>query len=92
MGDVDEVIIEYGATTDMEQEDKVTDAEGKEIEDVAPPVVSKAVKIRIRTSSNPVQTRRPGSRGRSSPGARKKYCRTPLFLRRAKTTGRFEAR
>lgn len=44
VGDVDEVIIEYGASADMEQ-DAVTDAEGNEVEEVAPPVVSTAVEV-----------------------------------------------
>jgi len=63
VGDVDEVIIEYGATTDMEQEDKVTDAEGKEIEDVAPPVVSKAVKIQDPDKLEPGADKETGVQG-----------------------------
>jgi hypothetical protein len=42
IGDVDEVIIEYGPSPDA-QEDKVTDTKGKEIEEA--PVVSKAVEV-----------------------------------------------
>ncbi len=63
VGDVDEVIIEYGATTDMEQEDKVTDAEGKEIEDIATPVVSKAVKIQDPDKLEPGADKETGVQG-----------------------------
>ncbi|MFA9471829.1 MAG: carboxypeptidase-like regulatory domain-containing protein, partial [Deltaproteobacteria bacterium] len=44
IGDVDEVVIEYGASPDME-EDTVTDAEGKKIEESTVPVVSKTVEV-----------------------------------------------
>ena len=44
ISDVDEVVIEYGASADT-REDKVTDAEGKEIEEAEAPVVSKAVEV-----------------------------------------------
>ena len=63
VGDVDEVIIEYGATTDMEQEDKVTDAKGKEIEDIATPVVSKAVKIQDPDKLEPGADKETGVQG-----------------------------
>ena len=43
--DVDQVIIEYAPSPDMEGKDKVTDAEGKEIEEIPVPVVSKAVEV-----------------------------------------------
>ncbi len=44
MEDVDEVIIEYAPSPDMEQ-DTVKDEEGEEIADVPAPVVSKAVEV-----------------------------------------------
>jgi len=44
IGDVDEVVIEYAPSADME-EDSVKDAEGKEIEEVSTPVVSKSVEV-----------------------------------------------
>ncbi|MGB5524124.1 MAG: outer membrane beta-barrel protein [Polyangiales bacterium] len=44
IGDVDEVVIEYAPSPDME-EDSVKDAEGKEIEEVSTPVVSKSVEV-----------------------------------------------
>lgn len=59
--DVDEVIVEYGESEDAE--DKVTDAEGKEIDEVAVPVVSKAVEVQDPDELEPGADKETGVQG-----------------------------
>ncbi|HSN80971.1 MAG TPA: carboxypeptidase regulatory-like domain-containing protein, partial [Polyangiales bacterium] len=59
--DVDEVIVEYGESEDAE--DKVTDAEGKEIGEVAVPVVSKAVEVQDPDKLEPGADKETGVQG-----------------------------
>ncbi|MFZ1865280.1 MAG: TonB-dependent receptor plug domain-containing protein [Polyangiales bacterium] len=61
VGDVDQVIIEYGA--DAEKGDKVTDAKGKELEEVTLPVVSKAVEVQDPNNLEPGADKETGVQG-----------------------------
>lgn len=61
-GDVDEVIIEYGASPDT-QDDKVTDAVGEEIEELPAPVVSKAVQVQDPSKLEPGADKETGVQG-----------------------------
>lgn len=62
VGDVDEVIIKYGASPDA-REDEVTDAKGKEIEEVAVPIVSKAVSVQDPDKLEPGADKETGVQG-----------------------------
>ncbi|MBW2508447.1 MAG: outer membrane beta-barrel protein [Deltaproteobacteria bacterium] len=61
-GDVDEVIINYGASPDT-REDQVTDAEGKELEEIPVPVVSKAVEVQDPDKLEPGADKETGVQG-----------------------------
>jgi hypothetical protein len=62
IGDVDEVVIEYAPSPDME-EDSVKDAEGKEIEEVSTPVVSKSVEVQDPDALEPGADKETGVQG-----------------------------
>lgn len=59
--DVDEVIVEYGESEDTG--DKVTDAEGKELEETPVPVVSKSVEVQDPDNLEPGMDKETGVQG-----------------------------
>jgi hypothetical protein len=61
--DVDQVIIEYAPSPDVEGKDKVTDAEGKEIEEIPVPVVSKSVEVQDPNNLEPGADKETGVQG-----------------------------
>jgi hypothetical protein len=63
VGDVDEVIIEYAPSPDMEEADTVKDAKGKTIEEPTTPVVSKSVVVQDPDKLEPGADKETGVQG-----------------------------
>lgn len=90
VGDVDEVVIEYGASADLE-EDSVKDAEGKEIEDIPTPVVSKAVKVQDPDELEPGADKETGVQGQVVSRRPKKVLPDAPVLAKGKQDGRLRS-
>ncbi|RZV50038.1 MAG: carboxypeptidase regulatory-like domain-containing protein, partial [Deltaproteobacteria bacterium] len=90
IGDVDEVVIEYGASPDTEQ-DQVTDAEGKEIEDTPTPVVSKAVQVQDPNELEPGADRETGVQGQVVSRKPKKVLPDAPVLAKGKGDGKLRS-
>ena len=88
IGDVDEVIIEYGASPDME-EDKVTDAAGREIEDK--PIVSKAVEVQDPDKLEPGADKETGVQGQVVSRRPKKVLPDAPVLAKGKADGKLRS-
>ena len=85
--DVDEVIIEYGESPDLEQ-DTITDAEGREVPDVEVPVVSKAVEVQDPDKLEPGADKDTGVQGQVVSRRPKKVLPDAPVLARGKQDGR----
>ncbi len=90
IGDVDEVVIEYAPSPDM-QEDSVKDAEGKEIEAVAPPVVSKSVDVQDPNALEPGADKQTGVQGQVVSGKPKKVLPDAPVLAKGKADGKLRS-
>ncbi|MGB9340445.1 MAG: carboxypeptidase regulatory-like domain-containing protein, partial [Polyangiales bacterium] len=90
IGDVDEVVIEYAPSPDM-QEDSVKDAEGKEIEAVAPPVVSKSVEVQDPDALEPGADKQTGVQGQVVSGKPKKVLPDAPVLAKGKADGKLRS-
>jgi len=88
--DVDEVVIEYGASPDTE-EDQVTDAEGKEIEDSPTPVVSKAVQVQDPNKLEPGADKETGVQGQVVSRKPKKVLPDAPVLAKGKEDGKLRS-
>ena len=86
--DVDEVIIEYGETEDA---DTVTDAEGKEIEDIPVPVVSKTVEVQDPSRLEPGADEDTGVQGQVVSRRPKKVLPDAPVLARGKADGKLRS-
>jgi hypothetical protein len=87
-GDVDEVIIEYD---DSGEADKVTDAAGREIEDIPTPVVSKAVKVQDPDDLEPGADKETGVQGQVVSRRPKKVLPDAPVLAKGKDDGRLRS-
>ena len=87
VGDVDEVIIKYGASPDMNQ-DEVTDAEGKKIKEDLTPVVAKAVKVQDPDKLEPGADKETGVQGQVVSRRPKKVLPDAPVLAKGKDDGR----
>ena len=85
---VDEVIIEYG---DTDEEDTVTDAEGKEIEDIPVPVVSNAVTVQDPDKLEPGADKETGVQGQVVSRRPKKVLPDAPVLAKGKEDGRLRS-
>lgn len=90
IGDVDEVVIEYAPSPDM-QEDSVKDAEGKEIEAVTPPVVSKSVDVQDPNALEPGADKQTGVQGQVVSGKPKKVLPDAPVLAKGKADGKLRS-
>jgi outer membrane receptor protein involved in Fe transport len=90
VGDVDEVVIEYAPSPDME-EDQVTDAEGKEIEDIPTPVVSKAVGVQDPDKLEPGADKETGVQGQVVSRKPKKVLPDAPVLAKGKQDGKLRS-
>ena len=90
IGDVDEVVIEYGASPDTE-EDTVTDAEGKEIEESAVPVVSKTVEVQDPNKLEPGADKETGVQGQVVSRRPKKVLPDAPVLAKGKEDGKLRS-
>jgi outer membrane receptor protein involved in Fe transport len=86
--DVDEVVIEYDETGEA---DRVTDAEGREIEDVSVPVVSKAVKIQDPNQLEPGADKETGVQGQVVSRRPKKVLPDAPVLAKGREDGRLRS-
>lgn len=85
---VDEVVIEYDETGEG---DKVTDSEGKEIEDIPVPVVSKAVKVQNPDELEPGADKETGIQGQVVSRRPKKVLPDAPVLAKGKEDGRLRS-
>ena len=90
IGDVDEVVIEYGASPDM-KEDSVKDAEGKEIEESAGPVVSKTVEVQDPSKLEQGADKETGVQGQVVSGKPKKVLPDAPVLAKGKDDGKLRS-
>ena len=90
IGDVDEVVIEYAPSPDME-EDSVTDAEGKEIEETPTPVVSKAVEVQDPNALEPGADKETGVQGQVVSRRPKKVLPDAPVLAKGKADGKLRS-
>jgi outer membrane receptor protein involved in Fe transport len=86
--DVDEIVIEYDETGEA---DKVTDAEGREIEDVEMPVVSKAVEVQDPDDLEPGADKETGVQGQVVSRRPKKVLPDAPVLAKGREDGRLRS-
>ncbi len=90
IGDVDEVVIEYAPSPDME-EDRVKDAEGKEIEKASAPVVSKSVEVQDPDALEPGADKETGVQGQVVSRKPKKVLPDAPVLAKGKADGKLRS-
>ncbi|MGB5268419.1 MAG: carboxypeptidase regulatory-like domain-containing protein, partial [Polyangiales bacterium] len=90
IGDVDEVVIEYAPSLDME-EDSVKDAEGKEIEEASTPVVSKSVEVQDPDALEPGADKETGVQGQVVSRKPKKVLPDAPVLAKGKADGKLRS-
>ncbi|MGB5351182.1 MAG: carboxypeptidase regulatory-like domain-containing protein [Polyangiales bacterium] len=90
IGDVDEVVIEYAPSPDME-EDSVKDAEGKEIEEASTPVVSKSVEVQDPDALEPGADKETGVQGQVVSRKPKKVLPDAPVLAKGKADGKLRS-
>jgi outer membrane receptor protein involved in Fe transport len=90
IGDVDEVVIEYAPSPDME-EDSVKDAEGKEIEEASTPVVSKSVEVQDPDALEPGADKKTGVQGQVVSRKPKKVLPDAPVLAKGKEDGKLRS-
>ena len=90
IGDVDEVVIEYAPSPDME-EDSVKDAEGKEIEEASTPVVSKSVEVQDPDVLEPGADKETGVQGQVVSRKPKKVLPDAPVLAKGKADGKLRS-
>jgi hypothetical protein len=86
--DVDEIVIEYDETGEA---DRVTDAQGREIEEVAVPVVSKAVKVQDPDQLEPEADKETGVQGQVVSRRPKKVLPDAPVLAKGKEDGQLRS-